>query len=323
MPNKNKENSIPIEARELRALNQPVLDEKAGDLSGSDFWQYTSINSINYILDGDCFWVNNIAAMNDLREIEFHRDEKEDVFVQCFCNSNKEKIPMWYLYGGIVGKGASIGLTPGMMQDYINSIKYVTELIADPRSSIKKYVPGEKLKIGDDFELQSGWVFYVEHNGDYPDRLETSSNIEVKYRNKRYKVDKPEEFYKQNYFIKDYPWEYEREFRIVFINKTGRYIEKIKIDIPERFRKAKNKKLKVRLGPEISSIKPDLSGESEFDRCKQAVLENAEKNDKIDESYDVIVDKSKLKISMDLMKKNMNDIINYISEHPDYLSKNM
>ena len=49
--------------------------------------------------------------MNDLREADLHGAEKEDIFVQCFCNSDTEKIPMWYLYGGIVGRGASIGFT--------------------------------------------------------------------------------------------------------------------------------------------------------------------------------------------------------------------
>ena len=131
MASKEKNNKEFITASELRARNIPVLDRKAGDFSKYTFWQYTSIDNIGYILDGDGFWVNNITAMNDLREIELHKEEKDNIFVQCFSNSPNEKIPMWYLYGGITGKGARIGLTPGVMRDYINSIKYVTELVAE------------------------------------------------------------------------------------------------------------------------------------------------------------------------------------------------
>ena len=132
-------------------------------------------------------------------------------------------------------------------------------------------------------------------------------------------VDNPEQFFPQNYFIKDYPWEYEKEFRIVLINRTGRYIEKIKIDIPEEFRKSKRRKLKIRLGPEVSNDKPDSSGKTDFDRFKQEILEKAEKKDKDEgSSYTVTVDKSKLKVNMDLMIRNQKVINAYLKEHPDY-----
>ena len=85
--------------------------------------------------------------MNDLHEVELHNDEKDNIFVQCFCNSPNEKIPMWYLYGGITGKGASIGFTPGVMQAYIKSINHVTELIAEEGMEPKKYRAGETLKV--------------------------------------------------------------------------------------------------------------------------------------------------------------------------------
>ena len=138
------ENNSTITPDELKGVNIPDLAGKAGAFSNYTFWQYTNVETICKILGGSCFWVNNISGMNDLREAELHGAKKEDIFVQCFCNSDTEKIPMWYLYGGIVGRGASIGFTPAVMMNYIRSIKFVTELVEDPD---KGFTLGEKLEI--------------------------------------------------------------------------------------------------------------------------------------------------------------------------------
>ena len=95
-------NNQKTSAAELRELNWPDLDVvNAKDFSTYTFWQYTSVDSVGKVLGGNCFWVNNIIAMNDLHETELHKDDRQDIFVQCFCNSDNEKIPMWYLYGGV------------------------------------------------------------------------------------------------------------------------------------------------------------------------------------------------------------------------------
>lgn len=148
--------------------------------------------------------------------------------------------------------------------------------------------------------------------------MENSSYLRVNYWNDFTNVTNPEEFLQKNYFIKDYPWEYEKEFRIVLINKTGRHIEKIKIDLPENFRRLKNRKLKICLGPEISNDQPDSNGITDFDRFKQLIHEKASKKDGND-SYTVTVDKSSLKISMDLMIRNQKVISTYVKNHPGYI----
>jgi hypothetical protein len=43
MASKLKATGINMEAGELKALNQPILNKKAEDLSSYTFWQYTSI----------------------------------------------------------------------------------------------------------------------------------------------------------------------------------------------------------------------------------------------------------------------------------------
>lgn len=301
MNNKIIETNSFISPNNLREMNQPVLNGKAADFSGYTFWQYTSVHAICNILNSGSFWVNNIAGMNDKREANLHKKKKNDIFIQCFCNSDTEKIPMWYLYGGIVGRGASIGFTPGVMMNYINSIQYVTELVPIPGGS----VPGKRYEIGKDFELQVGWVFYTDDK--YVDDKSANANrsVRVNYWNKPVNVTNASEFYKDNYFVKDLPWEYEKEFRLVFINKTGKKIDRIRVDIPEEFQIRNDRKLKVRLAPEIRSDK-------EFEKYRQMILSKGEK-------YRVVVQKSKLEINMDLLEKNRNDINDHVQKNPDYL----
>lgn len=302
-----------VSSEELKEMNKPDLGAKnSADFSKYTFWQYTSVDTIERILDGNCFWVNSISGMNDLHESELHKDEKEDIFIQCFCNSNNEKIPMWYLYGGIAGKGACIGFTPRVMMDYINSIKYVTELVYD--SNIDSYVIGKQLEKDIDFELQVGWVFYT----DYELPLNTDETkkkiVRVNYFNKFLNVKEAGSFFDGNYFIKDYPWEYEKEFRLVFINKTGRKLDKIKIDIPQEFREKKN--LKIKLAPEISNNTDVTSGMSEYESCAGNLQKIAEKN-----NYRISVSKSDLRIKMDLLGRGKSDVNDYVFRNPDYLNK--
>ena len=317
MADKDKRKEEIISSAELKARNEPVLDQRAEDFSRYTFWQYTRTDSIKYILGGGCFWVNSISGMNDVYESRLHEDRKADIFVQSFCNSDTEKIPMSYLYGGITGKGASIGFTPDVMRSYIRSIRYVTELTEKTDGGRTVFEPGERLEIGKDFELRTGWVFYTKYRRDESGNADRKTYARVCHRNTFYNVEDPDAFFTENYFIKDYPWEYEKEFRIVLINLTGREIKKIKIDLPEEFRTKKNRKIKVRLGPEISCEGESISGETDYERCRREILEKAERKD--GESYQVSVQKSGLGVHMDLLSRNQEDLNTYIGQHPEYL----
>ena len=307
------ENNAKISAAVLREMNKPDLDvANARDFSNYTFWQYTSVDSIGKILSGNCFWLNNIAAMNDLHETELHEKDKQDIFVQCFCNSDSEKIPLWYLYGGIAGKGASFGFTPRVMLDYIRSIRHVTELVYDPDKGT--YVEGEQFEVGSDFELQVGWVFYADYELPVKPWAKDSKVVRVNYFNRFVNVEDAEQFFDGNYFVKDYPWEYEKEFRLVFINMTGKQIDKIKIDIPQTIRERRNRKLKIKLAPEISNSVDTVSGLSEFERREGELARMVAKN-----GYQVSVARSRLRINMDLLGRSKNDVNEYIGRNPEYL----
>ncbi len=63
--------------------------------------------------------------MNDQEEANRHLKDQERVFALCFCNSNTEKIPLWYLYSGLSGKGAALGFTAAKMMKWLESIQTV------------------------------------------------------------------------------------------------------------------------------------------------------------------------------------------------------
>ena len=246
-------------------MNCPILD-KARDFSNYDFWYYTSYKTAGLILENHCFYSSNLDEMNDINEKERHRECSSQVHLLCFCNSNTEKIPMWYLYAGLFGNGVSIGFTPKTMMDFIKSIKKVSDVKT-----------GQELLLDKDFELRYGWVYY-------------QNNTNVSFRNKWYQVSDTDTFVKDNYFIKDYPWEYEREFRIVLINKTASSFKQIKIDIPEKM---------------YTGIKCKVAPETTPDFCKREVAFQKAKK----------IYPSTLKVKMDLCRRNQNEIYEYCANN--------
>ena len=260
-----------ITSNELLNKNCIVLPEKAKDFSNSSFWYYTSISTADKILANKCIYISNLAGMNDLDEAQLHEEDKEFVHCLCLCNSNTEKIPMWYLYAGITGQGISLGFSPSIMLELIKSINTLTT----PDKSVI-------LQKGVDFDLDCGWVFY----------RKKEAPRQVMFKRNWYSLSDPENFEKDNYFIKSYPWEYEKEFRIVIHNKTGTPHDKLVIDIDSIY-----SKIKLKLAPELSNqilnnMLPNLPGFASF-------LSN-------------VPLQSNLSINMNLCKRNFEEFVDFL-----------
>lgn len=258
-----------IDFKELLNKNRPDLTGKLKSFSSTDFWYYTSFDTASNILYSNSFWVSNLSMMNDESEKELHRSNSKKVHALCFCNSNTEKIPMWYLYAGLAGQGVSIGFTPAVMRDFIKSIDYVK--VVGSKTILEKNI---------DFELQVGWVFYRKHD-----------NV-VKCKGKFYEIPESDAvaFAEDNYFIKDYPWEYEKEFRFIFVNKTDVPVPRLAVE----FSDSTLSKLKIRLGPEMN--KEDVQEKIFKDKGFKKYLFHKLLN-------------SNLKIKMDLLNRNRKSIV--------------
>ena len=217
-----------IPQEQLHGRRPGDLPEYAKEWAQYTFWHYTSVETLEKILETKCFRLGSIENMNDRDEAILHQADGDRIHAMCFCNSDTESIPMWYLYAGLDGAGVAIGLTPRVMLDFVRSIQTVyTEF-------------GIVLKVGRDVEIRCGWVAYQKKKD--PNH--------VFYKNNWRTLDDAEKFNDENYFIKVYPWLYEQEFRIVAINLTETPCEALFADIPEKM----IDKLKLRLAPEIRQV---------------------------------------------------------------------
>lgn len=229
-----------IYSDELYSYNDLIKLDKATNLSKQSFWHYTTAETVKKILNGGTLQLSNLLSANDKHEKTTHNGNP--LFVTCFCNSSSEKIPLWYLYSGIEGKGASIKFTPSVMLELIKSINTATLLYGENGAIT--------LTSNTDFTVKYGWIYY-----------RVSSNPkEINYKNQWYVLMDSDTPNIESCFIKDYPWEYEKEFRIVIeiTNKNiHRYINdksKISIKLPE----LTIHKLEVKLAPEFNTSNIEL-----------------------------------------------------------------
>ena len=256
---------ILITGKDLSEKNPAVMPQKATEFARNTFWHYTKLSTVEKILESRCIHVSSFAGMNDLDETDLHWEKRGDVFALCFSNTGTEKIPMWYLYSGIDGNGAAIGITPTSMISFVSSIEHVTVLDGKYKDKM--------LNRGMDFDVQFGWVYY--NPPEQHDRFF--------YKNKWYRItDNPELFLKNNFFLKRYPWEYEQEFRIVFVNKRKETFPKISVPISDKL----ISEMRLMLAPEID---------------RKTTEETIAKYPEIRENLYRNIKKSKLAINMNLL----------------------
>lgn len=255
------------------------VNSKAADI-GDKFYHYTKEDNLRKILNKNensdrFFFVNNIAKMNDLDESGSHKNNAEKIHILCYSSTKHEKIPLWYLYSGLGGRGARFGFTPGKLISFLKSIDTVYPVIdgykVDYSNPLLKDV---------DFKLSCGWVCYM-----------LDGFNRVLYRNKVYAIEKYDSgSLKNNYFIKKYPWNYESEFRVVFENLREEKFETIAIRIPESIIPY----LDVMFAPEIKVTNDDKKWYNDVGITK--------------------VKDSSLKIKMNLFENNKNEIVSIVSK---------
>lgn len=274
-----------ISSATLKSKNKDCLDEI--EKCSNSFHYFTTVDTAEKILSGmseNYIYVSPINKMNDLHECELHRQTGNNVFGLCFCNSNIDNIPMWYLYAGISGQGARISITAKKMCSLIENLVYVYAVVDDR--------PARRLVRGIDFDLEYGWIFYRENEN------------RIKYRDQYFSLtDSLYTFEKGNYLVKDLEWKYEKEFRLVFHVK-GNPPERIAVPLDKKAI-MRNGGLSVMLAPEL---RPKMNEKVEAEKYGKRFGIPAEK-----------VKFSKLKIKMDLVSRNRYVIIERISDVLDTL----
>lgn len=252
-----------------------------GKNNKTHFCHYTSVEAALSILESGFFYLSPFENMNDVDELKLHEDESKKIFSLCFCNSLADNIPLWYLYGGIDGKGVRIEFTAAKMRDLIRicekSVYDLTNEVANELSS-------------SEYELHYGWIYYEKGKNNVSYRGHPISKTDMKvYHGVR---NSDNSIY---YFIKGFPWRYEKEFRIlVKIKKEGVKKVGIKFDF-EKFKSG------IRL-----LAAPEFSKSNEQTVAKFANIKKWDKKK--------LKGKSELRIQMNLLKRNFFKYVNSICE---------
>ena len=246
---------------------------KATDLSKYNFWHFTTFDTAEKIIKNKYFLLNNVSNMNDIDEANRMHDNKK-VFILCFCNSDRENIPMWYLYSGIKGDGVSIGITPKNIIRLKNNLK-IYECNVNNEIDFKKEIGKES------YSLDCGFVCYEDYNN------------KILFTGKKYYI---KDFDSNNYFTKQYPWHYEHKLRIVIhITKKNFKSNKIGIVIEDDF----IKNFRIRYTPEMNKVlKYEFKAKPQ--KSKMNIRMNLlRKNEKIIKEYlenELLGRKNKIKI---------------------------
>lgn len=261
-----------ITFEQAKNMNTINIDGLAKDFSKHSFWHYTKVQSLAKIFDENetdyTLLCNRLDNMNDLAERK--RLNAQNVFVICFCNTDSEKIPMWYLYASLTGNGVAIGLTPLKMLEFLKSLKYVYGNRKE-NGEIKKR---ERISL-EQLEIKCGWVYYVKYE---------RNKTKFYYNEHFYEISDFDRSCNDFYFLKAYPWNYEKEFRIVVTDKEKRNFDSLSLPIPKEI--AKQMKLKKEKKSKITQYSFPMS------------------QSKIRES--------ELDIKMDLLERHKDEVIDYI-----------
>lgn len=241
---------------------------------------YTRLTTVEKIfLQTSSYWyASSFDGMNDLAEANRYGEKRKSTFAMCFSSGRRERIPMWYMYAGITGKGARISLNKKAFSDFYDNINIVYPV------SNGKVNYERAFEKGVDFETESGYVYYCDFNDE--DLI-----TKVKYKSDEYTIDDSREeelkFLENNFFVKNHEWEYENEYRIVFkmLKPLPENIEKIAVPIDG----IKNKIL-LTVGPEFNQNPPILS-------------------DAIKQEFGDRIKHSRLKIKMDMLSRNKESFL--------------
>ena len=204
--------------------------------SRTRFCHFTTVDNLRKILQTSCFWCSKYDDMNDLAEANNHKTDGNRVFVLSFSHSEAFNIPVFYLYGGIDGKGCRIQFTDAKMREMLNDA--VVHYVGKRKKKLKTPVPKSK------YTIYCDWIHYIAQSG-----YHIYNNSEAK-RFQSFEAGCAElEKQNKHYFIKNSIWRYENEFRIVIVFHEDIPYEKVALD----FRiKNKEKGISLRFGPETT-----------------------------------------------------------------------
>lgn len=171
------------------------------------YFHYTSLDTIDKILSGRCFWLANVGGFNDIWDQRQFGDEKDYYFSLCFSTGINENLPLWYLYSGIDGKGGRLRLTASKVKELIDKGSYrLVKREGDKTENVMQLVRDSTM------EVQFKDIIYVKEDEDKKYcalKYNTMTNYQISKENfERYRK-------KHMGFQKGLIWYYEKETRLL------------------------------------------------------------------------------------------------------------
>lgn len=219
------------------------------------FYHYTSLKNVNQIMKGKQIRLTPLSkSANDLVEKDTYEKLGDNIFSLCFSTGTSECLPLWYLYSGIDGRGARIGLKKKTFRQLIeNSTFLLQEIKLDPPYNAR----GEPVVLKtEDYMLMCRDILYIGHDSQKTNLYRIKYNGQVINDISKDITDKVQSEYQR--FVKGLIWFYEKETRIQvevtnkeLLAPSKNYVVILKLDDVYD-------DISVRLAPEYKEIETEI-----------------------------------------------------------------
>ncbi len=241
----------------------------------TNYFHYTSLSTINSILTSNELWLGCLSTFNDTKEREAVEDAR-NYYALCFSVGANENLPLWYLYSGIDGRGARIGIAPKIIRKLLKEATFVLK-----EKLSKKEVLDLALEEGKTLKFQDVIYWKDAKNGKVDLRYSTLMN----YGNVS-KKDFDDFRCKYQGFSKGLIWYYEKEARLLVKlpdeavelinkeeNKAKEYVVALKFS--EKIRKS----FKICLAPNID--RKELLTMKDCEKIIEFIIDSSRVDDSI------------------------------------------
>lgn len=221
----------------------------------TNFYHYTSLENVDRILKAKQIRLTALSkSANDLVEKDNYKKLGDNIFSLCFSTGTSECLPLWYLYSGIDGRGARIGLKKKMFRQlYENPVFILQEVESSyPYNAIGKPI----LLKTTDFIFQCRDILYIGKDSQKVNLYRVKYNGQVTNNLTKDIADKLQSEYQR--FIKGLIWFYEKETRLQvevtnkeLLEPAKNYVVILKLDDVYD-------DISVRLAPEYEEIETEI-----------------------------------------------------------------
>lgn len=187
------------------------LDNDDRGLRHTHYYHYTSIKNIDKILtDGQLRLTSLSKSANDNIEKKWYEENGQNLFSLCFSTGTSENLPLWYLYSGIDGKGACLGLKKKSFHQLVDKPKLY--LAMTEKQKPYNILGTPTLLQEEEYKLVVRDILYIGKDSSKKDsfraKYNNQTNNDISSNVQKELVDK------YSRFIKGLIWFYEKETRV-------------------------------------------------------------------------------------------------------------